>query len=152
MRQQPRPTGPAPLFATCACALLLAAGCARTAAVNPGGSPARTGGSTTLTATDPNDGQTVTVHPGDVLRVVLHSTYWRFEPNADASVLRPVASPTVSPSPGCVPGQGCGTAAESFTAVAPGHATVIATRLSCGEAMLCTGSAGHYQINVAVTP
>jgi len=48
-------------------------------------------------------------------------------------------------------GPGCGTAAATFTAVAPGHATIVAARTSCGEAMLCQGSAGHYQIDVVIS-
>jgi hypothetical protein len=104
----------------------------------------------TLAVADANDGQTVTLHPGDHLRVVLSSTYWQFQPSSDPSVLRPEGSPATSPSPGCVPGAGCGTAAATFTALSPGHATIVATRTSCGEAMLCQGSAGHYQIDVVV--
>lgn len=104
----------------------------------------------TLAVADANDGQTVTLHPGDHLRVVLSSTYWQFQPSSDPSVLRPDGSPAISPSPGCVPGAGCGTATATFTALSPGHATIVATRTSCGEAMLCQGSAGHYQIDVVV--
>ncbi len=103
------------------------------------------------TATDANDGQTITLKVGNHLRVALSSTYWEFQASSAPSVLRPDASPTVSPSPGCIPGGGCGTATTTFTATAPGHATVIATRTSCGEAMSCTGSAGHYQVEVVVT-
>ena len=99
---------------------------------------------------DANDGQTVTLHPGNHLLVVLSSTYWQFQPSSDPSVLHAEGSPATSPSPGCVPGAGCGTVAATFTAVAPGHATIVATRTSCGEAMLCLGSAGHYQIDVVV--
>ena len=99
---------------------------------------------------DANDGQTVTLHPGEHLRVALASTYWQIQPSSDPSVLRADGSPAASPSPGCVPGAGCGTAAATFTAVAPGHATVVATRTSCGEAMRCQGSAGHYQVQVVV--
>lgn len=105
----------------------------------------------TLAVADANDGQTVTLHPGDHLRVVLSSTYWQFQPASDPSVLRAEGSPATSPSPGCVPGAGCGTAAATFTALSPGHAAIVATRTSCGEAMLCQGSAGHYQIDVVVT-
>ena len=104
----------------------------------------------TVAVADANDGQTVTLHPGNHLQVVLASTYWQFQPSSDPSVLRAEGSPATSPSPGCVPGAGCGTAAATFTAVAPGHATIVATRTSCGEAMLCQGSAGHYQIEVVV--
>ena len=99
---------------------------------------------------DANNGQTVTLHLGNHLQVVLSSTYWQFQPSSDPSVLRAEGSPATSPSPGCVPGAGCGTAAATFTAVAAGHATIVVTRTSCGEAMLCQGSAGHYQIDVVV--
>jgi hypothetical protein len=104
----------------------------------------------TLAVADANNGQTVTLHPGEHLRVALASTYWQIQPSSDPSVLRAEGSPATSPSPGCVPGAGCGTAAAAFTAVAPGHATVVATRTSCGEAMGCQGSAGHYQVEVVV--
>jgi hypothetical protein len=106
----------------------------------------------TVAVADANDGQTVTLHPGEHLRVALASTYWQIQPSSDPSVLRADGSPATSPSPGCVPGAGCGTAAATFTAVAPGHATVVATRTSCGEAMGCQGAAGHYQIEVVVAP
>ena len=82
--------------------------------------------------------------------MVLSSTYWQFQPSSDPSVLRAEGSPATSPSPGCVPGAGCGTATATFTALSPGQATIVATRTSCGEAMLCQGSAGHYQIEVVV--
>ncbi|MEA2500669.1 MAG: hypothetical protein QOD01_780 [Actinomycetota bacterium] len=104
----------------------------------------------TVAVADANDGQTVTLHPGEHLRVALASTYWQIQPSSDPSVLRADGSPATSPSPGCVPGAGCGTAEETFTAVAPGQATVVATRTSCGEAMRCQGSAGHYQVQVVV--
>jgi cytoskeletal protein RodZ len=104
----------------------------------------------TVAVADANDGQTVTLHPGEHLLVALASTYWQIQPSSDPSVLRADGSPATSPSPGCVPGAGCGTAAATFTAVAPGHATVVATRTSCGEAMRCQGSAGHYQVQVVV--
>ena len=105
----------------------------------------------TAAVTDANDGQTITLHVGNHLQVALASTYWQFQPIPDPSVLRAEGSPATSRSPGCVPGAGCGTVAVTFTAVAPGHATVVATRTSCGEAMACQGSAGHYQVEVVVT-
>jgi len=37
---------------------------------------------------DANDGQTVTLHPGNQLRVALASTYWQIQPSSDPSVLR----------------------------------------------------------------
>jgi hypothetical protein len=104
----------------------------------------------TAAVSDANNGQSVTLHVGNHLQVALASTYWQVQPISDASVLRAEGSPAVSRSPGCVPGAGCGTVAVTFTAVAQGHATVVATRTSCGEAMGCQGSTGHYQIEVVV--
>jgi hypothetical protein len=104
----------------------------------------------TITVTDANDGQTVTLHAGQKLRVTLLSTYWEIQPPSAPLVLRQDVQPIVSPSPGCVAGAGCGTAAATFTALAPGHATVVATRTSCGEAMRCLGNSGHFQVEVVV--
>jgi hypothetical protein len=109
---------------------------------------AQAGGGGAVTVADANNGQTVTLRVGTQLHVVLSSTYWQLQAGSDPSVLRIDVSPVTSPSPGCVPGAGCGTVAATFTAVAPGHATVVATRTTCGEAMLCQGSAGHYQVEV----
>jgi len=104
-----------------------------------------------LTATDAENGHRITVHVGDRVSVVLRSTYWKFAGSSDAAVFTPVGSPTVSPSPsGCVPGQGCGTVTAAFLAVAPGTAQITASRMSCGEALRCTGSAGSYRLAVTV--
>jgi hypothetical protein len=118
----------------------------------PGASPSAhaSGGTGTITVADANNGQTVTLRAGSHLRVVLSSTYWEVQASSNPSALRSEGSPVTSPSPGCIPGAGCGTVAATFTALAPGNATVVATRTSCGEAMLCQGAAGHYQIEVVV--
>jgi hypothetical protein len=65
-------------------------------------------------------------------------------------VLRIVGRPKVTPRPGCVPGAGCGTAVAVYRAMGAGHATVKATRSSCGEAMGCTGSKGRFALRVVV--
>lgn len=100
---------------------------------------------------DGRDGGTVSLRPGQRLRVVLHSTYWDFKPASDPSVLHLTAPPTFAPKSGCVPGQGCGTVTAVYLARSVGRATVKAGRTSCGEAMGCTGDAGSYTLDVVVS-
>ena len=112
--------------------------------------PAPSGGST-LTATGADNGHTLTMNPGQRLRVQLDSTYWNFEGSSNQAVLRGDGETTVRPEPsGCVPGAGCGTATAYFIAVTAGRATVTASRSSCGEALACTGSNGHWSVTVLV--
>ena len=104
----------------------------------------------TLTYSEADNGRSVTVHRGDHLVVVLHSTYWSFDPISGAVTAD--GSPTVAPQlQGCVPGGGCGTVTARFTAVAAGTATIHAHRDSCGEAMRCTGTQGDWRLNVTVS-
>ncbi|GAC1634677.1 MAG: hypothetical protein NVS4B2_21600 [Chloroflexota bacterium] len=46
---------------------------------------------------------------------------------------------------------GCGTVTAKFRAAKAGTAQVSATRVSCGEAMGCTGAAASYRLTVRVT-
>lgn len=108
---------------------------------------------TTVTLSDADSARTVTVHIGDRLSVVLHSTYWTFAATSNPSVLLAEGQPAVSPNPsGCVPGQGCGTVTAGFVAIAAGSAEIGASRTSCGEALRCSGSAGSYRLTVIVKP
>ncbi|MCW2755858.1 MAG: hypothetical protein JWQ32_3269 [Marmoricola sp.] len=106
-----------------------------------------------LTAGVASNGTTVSLQRGERLRVTLSSTYWRFGSVAGgvlaASGQRTTPSTTQSGST-CVPGQGCGTASETFTATRSGRARITASRTSCGEAMACVGSAGSYELLVVV--
>jgi hypothetical protein len=102
-------------------------------------------------ADDGDDGRAVTVAVGSQLTVSLASTYWRIAPPVPDGLLR--GSPVlVHPATGgrTVPGSGQGTVVETFRALAPGTATVTATRRSCGEAMRCTGGQGDYRLTVVV--
>jgi hypothetical protein len=91
----------------------------------------------------------VKLHVGSRLRVVLSSTYWSVDPSSNPEVLRSNGASTIDPQMGgCVPGAGCGTVTATFTATATGSAIVTATRTTCGEALACTGSNGHYTIAV----
>jgi hypothetical protein len=106
-----------------------------------------TGSVVTVSDTD----TAVSIHRGDTLRVVLHSTYWMFGAPSNGAVLSPQGDPTVAPSQPCVPGGGCGTVTEVYAARAAGQSTVQASRTSCGEAMACTGSNGKYALAVTVS-
>jgi hypothetical protein len=127
--------------------LVLAAGCTSAA----GSTPAHRSGSTTRTITDRDKGTTVPLHVGDHLKVILASTYWTIQPASNRAVLRSDGRPvTKGKLQGCVPGAGCGTTTETFTAVKDGKATVSASRTTCGEALLCTGGNGEYKVSVVV--
>lgn len=103
-----------------------------------------------VTVMDTDNGRMVTLRRGQVLTVVLNSTYWQFGGSSDPAVLSPRGPTRVSPEPGCVPGGGCGTATQSFLAVSIGVATVSASRTSCGEAEGCLPSTGTWQVGVRV--
>jgi hypothetical protein len=113
-----------------------------------------TTGPPAVTATDADNGHTVTMAHGGTLTVRLNSTYWRFGTNTSGAALRPAGQPTTSAVPlnasHCVPGQGCGTVTAVFQAVAPGKATVTASRVSCGEARACAPAQGVYELTVLV--
>lgn len=131
-------------------ALTLAAGCTSAAGTAPNSAPARAK-AVTKTVTDRDKGTTVTVHVGDRLKIVLASTYWTIHPASKPEVLRTTGKPVTTPQlNGCVPGGGCGTESQLFSAVAAGTTTVRAARASCGEALLCTGGKGEFSISIVV--
>lgn len=104
----------------------------------------------TLVLGDASNAKTVHAAAAQQISLSLGSTYWTFEALPDATVLRSDGAPVTTPSPGCVPGAGCGTVTEVFTAVGPGQVTIRADRRTCGEAMLCTGTAGQFAVTVVV--
>ena len=96
-------------------------------------------------------GRHVTVALGGHLEIVLDSTYWTFLPVTPVGILHSDGPPRVVPRLGhCVPGQGCGTVTLDVTAMAPGNATVEATRTTCGEALRCGPGQGDFRVFVAV--
>jgi hypothetical protein len=105
-----------------------------------------------LAAGDSQNGQSVQIRAGEVLRVTLDTTAWTFAPPSDQSVLQPQGEAVVSPVPKgqCFPGMNCGTTTARFKAMKAGTASVTATRLSCGEARRCVGAEGQYQVSVIV--
>ncbi len=129
-------------------ALTLAAGCASAAGtVTPSTHPRPK--TVTKTVTDRDKGKTVTLHVGDRLKVVLASTYWTILGGSPTVLLagKQVTTPSRNV---CVPGGGCGTASETFTAHGKGRSTVNASRTSCGEALRCTGGKGEFSVTVVV--
>ena len=89
------------------------------------------------TFTDTSCGSSVSAVVGEKFDVSLASTYWGFDATSDPTVVKQDGATRTSPSGNCVPGGGCGTATATFDAVAPGQATINASRTSCGEAMGC---------------
>jgi hypothetical protein len=133
------------LLGACASALLVAA-CADAGGVSaPATQPKQ------LTLSEPDNGSTVHVTRGELVVLRLHSTYWTINGSSDQAVLREDPSTViVQPSPGCVPGEGCGVTGARFSALAHGTAVVTAMRTSCGEALRCVGTQGAYTVTVQV--
>jgi hypothetical protein len=100
-------------------------------------------GGADVTATDAACGQSIDAVVGDTIAVSLGSTYWSFGPTSDSSVIVQDGTTEVTPTGGCVPGAGCGTARALFDAVGVGQATIDASRTSCGEAMGCGPDQGQ---------
>lgn len=97
--------------------------------------------------------RTVVLRVGQRLVLTLHSTYWSLDRPTRPRVLRHLSTRTVGQpmlSTTCVVGQGCGTVTARYVAVRPGRAVVQAHRTTCGEALLCTGTAGSFEVTVRV--
>ena len=135
---------PVLMFAAMASAVL-AVGCG-TAHV-PGGPPPQR----LITEHDGANGQTIHVAVGDKVALILGSSYWNFRGSSEPAVLRQVGQVTlVKRSRTCPPGVGCQPKRALYKALAPGKAVIIAHRLSCGEALACTGSRGRFTLTVIV--
>jgi hypothetical protein len=111
-----------------------------------------TGASVTLD--EQNKSTTVRIGVGTTVIVVLHSTYWMFDPLPGHGVLEAVGTPTASapgaPGVGCVPGGGCGTVTAIYTAMATGSVIITASRNSCGEALRCSPDEARYEVTIVV--
>jgi hypothetical protein len=105
----------------------------------------------TVTLSESQNGKTVTLHAGQHIRVVLHSTYWTID-TAHGKALTTSGKQTTkgTGAPCRPPGSGCGTASRTFLAARPGTGTLTASRTSCGEALRCTGSQGKYRVSIRV--
>lgn len=116
------------------------------------GLPAQTASPAGSPVTESDNGRSVVVRVGSDVKLVLHNTYWQISKSSDPAVLALVAGPDYSGAGpiSCIPGTGCGTVTAVFRAIAPGQATVTASRTSCGEVLACTGSAGAYRVTFVV--
>ena len=113
-------------------------------------------GHPTVTLTEADNGHAVTLHPGQRLQVILHSTYWGFDGGTDTSVLARQGDTQYHPGTpgqgGCpsFPGSGCGTAVQEYLADGPGTSTVTASRTTCGEVLLCQPDQSTWSVDVTV--
>ncbi|HZP54170.1 hypothetical protein [Actinocrinis sp.] len=134
----------AALAASCA---LLAAGCASSTSSSGGHSAG------TVVVQDDANGKTVNATVGQTVELTLGSNYWTVSGSSAPSVLRQDGAATTLPRPtNCpnVPGMGCVPIRASFTALAPGTASVTASRMTCGEARPCAPNQQHFTVTVVV--
>lgn len=171
MSGQPRARASRLRVLVTSCALAAAAGCASTTpssatSAAAGGSasagPTLLPSATISPSAAPNtvqlafadSGKTITVHVGGTIHVALNSSYWSYQPVAAPTLLKLDSTALVPPAPGTcahpVPGSGCGTRTADYTALATGQTSIVATRISCGEAMACTGSNGRFEVRVVI--
>jgi|GEM_PF-6120456 len=92
----------------------------------------------------------ITVHRGQSVQLLLHSTYWTIADPRGRALIADGPQVTTAQMGHCVPGAGCGTAARTFHAQRLGTAHLTARRTSCGEAMRCVGGNGRYEVTVLV--
>jgi hypothetical protein len=114
------------------------------------------GGHPTVTVSEADNGHAITLHRGQRLQVILHSTYWTFDGGTDTAVLVRQGDTQYHPGTrgkgGCpsFPGSGCGTAVQNYQADGAGTSTVTASRTSCGEVLMCTPDMGTWSVDVTV--
>jgi hypothetical protein len=135
------------LFAV-ACAGLTGVACGGTAVATPHATPLVN--SKTIVITEADNKKTVVVERDQTVRLELQSTYWTIGGSSDPDVLRPASAESASPSPGCVPGQGCGTVSATYQTLADGRSRLVASRVTCGEALACGPSNGEFAVLVIV--
>lgn len=115
-------------------------------------SPPQARTSEVVTVSDADNGRTIEIVRGSDIQIVLRSTYWQIKGSSNSAVLAAVGSSrTQSNRAECVPGGGCGTVTQSFTAVAAGRAEVSADRDICGEALRCRPEQRHFTVSVIVS-
>ncbi|MDR2986418.1 MAG: hypothetical protein LBV34_16415 [Nocardiopsaceae bacterium] len=104
-----------------------------------------------FTEHDHANGKTIHIAVGDKVVLILGSSYWNFRGSSTPMVLRQVGPAIlVRSSHSCPPGVGCQPKRARYKALAPGKAVISAHRLTCGEALRCTGSHGHFRLTVIV--
>jgi hypothetical protein len=135
------------LMLSAAAAAVLATGCgvANHAAGGPPPAPRL------ITEHDRANGTTIHVGVGDKVALVLGSSYWQFAGSSTPAVLRQEGPATLmKTTKKCMPGVGCQPKRAIYKALAPGKAVITAHRVTCGEALACTGSRGRFKLTVVV--
>jgi hypothetical protein len=120
----------------------------------PVSSSATTALPVTRTVTYRANGTAIVLHVGEVVRVLLGSTYWTIRGSSNTAVLAaagPVEHVAQGSDSSCVPGAGCGSVSQSFVARAAGRAVVSAHRVICGEAMACSPAQQDFTLTVVVS-
>ncbi len=134
------------LIVALAASAVFAAGCGTAKPVSQGPPPTRL-----VTEHDSANGKTIHIAVGDKLALILGSSYWNFAGSSAPAVLRQEGQVTLVPtSRTCPPGVGCQPKRALFRALAPGKAVLSAHRVSCGEALACTGGRGLFKLTVIV--
>jgi hypothetical protein len=112
------------------------------------GGPPEPSPAPTIHVGDGDNGRHLMVDVGTHIVVALDSTYWSFRPSSNPAVLAPDGSASASPSPGCIPGAGCGTVTQAFVVTEAGTAMLSAKRTTCGEALLCQPNQRLFKVTV----
>jgi hypothetical protein len=136
----------AALAAAAAAVVLTACG-----TVHQGSHAPQTHGTQVIVKRDASNGSTVKIAVGDKLEVVLASSYWNFRGSSSPLVLRQMGpAELLKATRTCVPGGGCRPKRVIYRALKPGKAVISAHRVTCGEALACTGERGQFTITVVV--
>lgn len=100
---------------------------------------------------DSDNDKTFTLVQGKTATVVLGSTYWKFQPVADTSVLKLIGDPVYqAASKQVVFGTGAGTVTAEFDGVAVGQTQITASRTVCGEDLACPPDQQNYTVTINV--
>jgi hypothetical protein len=105
---------------------------------------------TSISVSDIDNGKTITVSRGTKIQVTLHSSYWNFG-SIDTKILRHLKEPLFTPDPSVsYPGSGAGALVVEYQTVGIGKTIISASRVSCGEALRCSGNQGNYFLHIIV--
>jgi hypothetical protein len=102
---------------------------------------------------DDANGKTVDASVGQTVELILGSTYWTVSGSSASGVLQQDGATTPLPRPtNCpkIPGLGCVPVHTFFKAVAPGTASITASRTTCGEAKPCATDQESFKVTVVV--
>lgn len=116
---------------------------------NPGN---RNSAAKNLQLDDGDNNKTFSLVQGKSASVVLGSTYWKFQPVVETTVVQLLGDPVYKPEPinKTVAGTGAGTVTAEFRGLAPGTAVIKATRTTCGEALACQPDQQNYTVTIHV--